>query len=667
MRVALEQMEFDKEMENFVRDYGTGNQIPPPPQFIDYNKGETPKAPTSRSANFVRSSQRSSPLRIAQTIPPEEEEPEPVNTAGVGAGGGNRNSVPDPSPNRPISQPSNMNGVNGHRSTPSNASSNQHALVRKSTNMSYRHPAPDPMAETIDPTAETFIKVGSNAYRVDLNNDPQRRSADHAFSPVSAGSNTTADDPLARQLEELKNQVAAGTTRRNSVWRGQSGESASPARDSSLRDSLAAPGSSRVGASPSPTPRDYRNSAEMVVGAYPSASSRPSSPNPNNAPTAAFMMPRKSVSPGTDVVEGVLSDYHQSLPGERKSASYSRRNSFASPGHAPSPSGEQNLARPPSQIGHAGVGAHGGSRSNSPQPISRSTSPAPQPGQYMSPPSSASNANVARGNSMRRAASPNTMGIALASDGRVVHDEMATRYQQSQVQQQQQYRQPAPQGQPSQVQQYGGARQGSYSSPAFVPPPPPPPTQPSPQPQPSYTQPPSAPYGQPPSAQPNYAVPPPPIQQQPAYSAPPPSHYNPPQPQYTQPTSNYGSMGSMNGMNGASVQRGQSYYGAQTQRPMHSQQASGMSSVSSMSGMHSQQGSGGYQSPYRDAGPVQQMRRSPSPQPPMVGGSMGNNQVSDDGSRILFYGVYLLSFWNFLQADFCRLFSPSHLRLHRDY
>ncbi|KAG6805199.1 hypothetical protein H0H93_005352, partial [Arthromyces matolae] len=33
IRLALEQMEPEKDMENFVRDYGTGNQIPDPPAF----------------------------------------------------------------------------------------------------------------------------------------------------------------------------------------------------------------------------------------------------------------------------------------------------------------------------------------------------------------------------------------------------------------------------------------------------------------------------------------------------------------------------------------------------------------------------------------------------------------------------------------------------------
>ncbi|KAF5365958.1 hypothetical protein D9758_006647 [Tetrapyrgos nigripes] len=668
LRVALEQMEFDREMENFVRDYGTGNQIPGPPTFVNYNKGESPRAPTNKSANFIRSSQRSSPLRVAQTLPPEEppeeEEAEPVNTAGRGAGGGNRNSIPESSSARPTSQASNVNGVNGHQSTPSNASSSNHALVRKSTNMSYRHPPPDPMAETIDPTAETFIKVGENAYKVDLSNNSQRHSmaTDYATSPISVLSTSTADDPLARQLEELRNQVASGgNVRRNSTWRGQ-GESGAPAREHIRRDSLAAPGSSRPsGSSPSPSPRDYRNSAEMVVGAYPgsSPSPRPTSPNTNGAPTAAFMVPKKPVSPGADVIEGVLSDYHQSLPGERKSMSQSRRGSFVGSTHAPSPSVDQNLARPSSQMGHAGIGAHGGSRSNSPQPISRSTSPAPSPGQYMSTPASGSSANVARGNSMHRSPSPNTMGIALGPDGRVIQDEMATRYQQSQAQQppqqQQQYRSLAPQAQvpPPPNSQYAVARTGSYSSSfASVPPPP---THIPPQSQPPYAQPPQAPYGQPPpSTQPAYAVPPPPIQQpqQPSYSAPPPPHYNPPPPQqqqqqYGQPT-HAGGYGSMNNING-----GGSYYGShspnqgpspsqQQPRSMHSQQTPGISNMSSMSSMHSQQGSGGYHQAAYQQPQQQQMRRSPSPQPPMqqgqlVPGSMGAGQVTDDGSRILFY------------------------------
>ena len=34
-------MEVDRDMENFVRDYGTGSLIPDPPVFVDYSNPNT--------------------------------------------------------------------------------------------------------------------------------------------------------------------------------------------------------------------------------------------------------------------------------------------------------------------------------------------------------------------------------------------------------------------------------------------------------------------------------------------------------------------------------------------------------------------------------------------------------------------------------------------------
>ena len=86
-------MELEKEIEGFVRDYATGNLIPDPPAFVNY---QTPDAipsasarPTTRPAQFTRSTTREIPLR--QNSIPVDDEPV-TNTAGVGAGGGLRRS-----------------------------------------------------------------------------------------------------------------------------------------------------------------------------------------------------------------------------------------------------------------------------------------------------------------------------------------------------------------------------------------------------------------------------------------------------------------------------------------------------------------------------------------------------------------------------------------------
>ncbi|KAJ3844216.1 SH3 domain-containing protein [Lentinula raphanica] len=678
IRVALEGMDSEKEMENFVRDYGTGPQIPAPPAFFTYNSPEASSASVNRTkpANFVRSSQRSSPLRMPQSIPPEEEDEPPVNTAGRGAGGGHsaKNSVSDV---RPASRGANgINGQNGYSSSPSRAGSSSspaagtssQPLSRKSTHRSsYRNPPPhDPMAEPIDPNAETFIKVGGNAYKVDLSNDPQRQgsmgySAPRSASPSKLNSaSSAADDPLARQLEELQNQVqSGGSVRRNSVWRGQSnthGSSSNTPSRQGTADGLAAPRASSSAA------RDYRNSAEMVVGSHPSLS-RPASPNPNpSAPTAAFMVPKKPVSPGAEIIDGVLTDYHQSLPGERKSisrsGSRSRPGSYIGPGtnglneqqqHQQQQQLQQgrNLNRPPS-VGHAGVGAHGRS---SPQPMSRSASPTPSPGQLMSPPSGSSVVRTGSTGS-QRTPSPNPLGIALdANNARVTVDEMAQRYQQQQapMQAQTQYRQPPPSQQQQQQPQYTGRSQGfsaPVAQPSYAPPPAPyqaaPPSSMHVQQQPSYSQP--APQ------QPSYntavsAVPPPPA----LYQAPPPSHQQQ-QPTYqqsqAQQAAGYGQMErALTGPgyygNGQLVQQQQQQQ-QQQQRNMHTQQ---------QSMIHAPQQSSGYQQTMSMYG--NPMGRTPSPQPP-VGAMVAapTRQVTEDGAGILFYVQALYDYQATIDEEF---------------
>ncbi|KAJ7647451.1 SH3 domain-containing protein [Roridomyces roridus] len=513
IRLSLEQMEPDKDMEFFVRNYGTGNQIPDPLTFVNFKDPNaipsSESRPTFHPANFPRSSQRPPPLRkpSAQT---ENEEPA-TNAAGVGAGGTRRTD--EPTPSVAVQQPPAQNHraeqqpyVNGN-GAPSDLSRRPTSATTKSVSPSYRVPPPDPLAEPIDPTADTFIKVGSNAYKVDLTKDPTQQTL--ASSRVSASAQKGGFDPLAKQMEDL--QSAASAVRRRSTRNPNTRPSSSM--------SLAAPsGPMSQGQqqqqqqqpraqSPASAMRDYRQSAEFVVGPHPSAS-RPSSPNP--APiTAAFMRPASAgPAPGTDMVTDVLTDYHQSLPGERKSISRSnsRRGSYTgappstSPSHMYNPSQSsqqgQSLARPPSTQGYAGIGS--GSRSASPQPISRGPSPAPVIANvrhsFAAPP-------------QHSGVSPNNTGITLDPSGRV-HDEMAQRYQP-------QHRQSV-QGPPSQVvynPQVQPQRRLSYIGPGSVSPAPPPQ-------QPSYA---VTPFQHP---QPGY-VPPPPPPVQPAYNTTP---YQPPAP-----------------------------------------------------------------------------------------------------------------------------------------
>ena len=456
IRLALELLEPDRDMENFVRDYGTGNQIPDPPQFVNYN---TPDAipsssskPITRPAQYLRASQREPPKQA-----PAQVDDEPfVNTAGIGAGGGLKRA--DTQNQTPLNRQSTQkNGaspvlaqVNGTSASPMASSPeplpDQSSKRRSMAYQTAETPSartsskPDPQAEPIDPTAETFIKVGNSAYKVDLSKDPQHAGPSSSRASTSLSTRPEGSiDPLARQLEELKIAVQnSGSGRRNTIAKSPQDTRPVHASHKSLEpvagsSALSPPGSNPQNQGSTPN-RDYRNSAEFVVGAHPSVSRSPSP----NVPTAAFMMP-KSASPhsGTDV-QRVVSEYGQSLPGER-SRPNSRRSSHVPQGSTGSVNlvqQGQNLASPSSQLGHVGIGTHGGSRSASPQPpVSRGPSPGPSRNSYIAPPPPPPNIN--------RAPSPNSVGIALDPSGRVLHDDMARWYEQQkqQQQQQQQYQQ----------------------------------------------------------------------------------------------------------------------------------------------------------------------------------------------------------------------------------
>ena len=685
-------MEIEKEMEGFVRDYGTGGQIPDPPAFVNY---QTPDAipsssarPTFRLAQFTRSSSREIPIQYNST--PPDDEPV-INTAGVGAGGGLRRTDTQISegaglsrqPTRNSQQASQQqvpqtNGTSHQRSassvSPSPPTNTHQVLQRRLTasaqSAQLQRVLQDPHAEPIDPNAETYIKVGSNAYKVDLSKDPQNQSGSSVRNGVAAPTrqnNGTAVDPLVKQLEELQNTVSTtGSGRRNTlvistantkpaptseqkaahVSLPASGRSGSSGAGSSSLAPIPAPTSSR-GSSPqqnrAPSPlRDYRNPAEAIVGTHPSVS-RPTSPNP---PTAAFMVPPTIPPSASDVV----ADYQQSLPGEHKSVISRPNSSLAQQNQG------QNLARPSSQLGHAGIGAHG-SRSNSPQPLSRGPSPAPSPARnsFMQPPSSV-------GPGVVRAPSPNAVGIALDPSGRVLHDDMALRYQQQAPQQQQLQRPPQtqhpaynPPPLPAQQQQQQQQRRLSYVS---APPVShamayavthPPNGYHTPSPQPSYVQPPATlqPGYNPSAAQ--YPTLPQQQQQQQAQQqqqqqlryqqqqAPPPQQ---PQPQP--------------GYNNVNIQRNPSlahYNGAvpPQQQVQPSQQILATHQQAHVPNVYTQT----QQPRYQQQQPQQQLqqppyvyheppstRRSPSPVPPP--------QATDDNTRILFYGGFPIFLWSIL-------------------
>ncbi|KAJ7750126.1 SH3 domain-containing protein [Mycena maculata] len=101
IRTVLDQLEPDKDVENFVQEYGTGNSIPDPPVFVPY-PGQQPDAsakqtPGTRPAQFVRASARPAPAYQTEPETPNlnmsPEQPTPPDAqsqsdAGSTRGGG---------------------------------------------------------------------------------------------------------------------------------------------------------------------------------------------------------------------------------------------------------------------------------------------------------------------------------------------------------------------------------------------------------------------------------------------------------------------------------------------------------------------------------------------------------------------------------------------------
>ncbi|KAH9935203.1 uncharacterized protein BXZ73DRAFT_89541 [Epithele typhae] len=584
LRLALEQLEVERDMEGFVRDYGTGGAIPDPPPFIDYSSPDAQPAssqrPTTHSSSFVRQSRRPRQPLPPQQGPPEPEE-DPVNMTGVGTGPqlSNVDTRSRQSLRQDQMQPPNGGSMTNGRATP---------------NVGMR-PA-DPQADPIDPTARTMLKVGAGTYEVDLAKDPQAH-----VGPTSNGSQMNPrvgqdDDPIARQMNELKSQ---GTVRRSGQFKAPSGQQSPPDSIASRRDptgKLSPP----PGGAPA-TNRDYRKSAEFVVGSLPpqAATSRPASPNPI---TNVFMKPPQSTGPGGMSVQTVLADYQQSLPGERKSISRSNSRS------------NSKLARPTSS-GVAGIGAQG--RSPSPQPfgqISRSASPAAvHRNSFSRPPTGQghthSGSNARQGSisipqqpaHQQRPTSPG-IGIQLDPSGRVVADEMASQFRQPQ--------QGPPAGQPP-AQNFGA----------------PPAQQKQMQRRPSYNAGPNgAPYVAPSPAQQQYAG-------APAYGAPPaqqPPYQQPPPPQQAQ----YG------------APPPQQQYPGYQQPPQHTGYPSTDSSLAVVSNRGSMNGY--YQPPQQP--PQQQPQQPPAApagnQPPPTG------QYTDDGRGVLFYVKAMYNYRATIEEEF---------------
>ncbi|WWC85249.1 uncharacterized protein L201_000111 [Kwoniella dendrophila CBS 6074] len=497
IREKLEQFEPQNDMLNFVKGWGTGDMIPDPPRFINYNLGESyPSQPTFHIAHFQRLSSRP-PMPPSMQSQQAAPEPEPE-----------RQEQSEDIPEIPESNGHDDKALNGiadnlQRTTlndepPSSARSTPALDTQKKTPFG-GIALPGMANATSPPPQEESSKFSSMpppptppAMTMPEPRIPSRQS-NHSPAPRNI---TNEEDPMAKALADLRREPpppgsvrrnashrraesvvsASGSTRGSQYGHGiKSPTSPAPNRMSyqqgmppaqsrgSVDMTLSPPQPGHTAAALARSMEDFRqqssrgpeskrqsvnysNFADDIVGAHPT--SRPSSPAAaQRAPSPAMMQP--PTQPATHIADEVLSQYHQAFPGERQERSRSRAGSvISSHSRAGSFVEQQQQHQPPPSPGReafAGIGA-GGGRSPSPQPHAfRSPSPSP---------------NISQG-----ALGPQNLGISLDAKGGVAQDTMAEAYrrqfEQQQQQQQQQQRGGPP---PQQLSNYPGQRNSQYGS-----------------------------------------------------------------------------------------------------------------------------------------------------------------------------------------------------------
>ena len=258
-------------MESFVRDYGTGNSIPDPPAFVNYASPDavppSSQRPSARPANFHRTSQRPRP---PPSSPPPAEDGPPVDNTGIGSGQrrGTMDSASQPlgdgqlargrsqsrtSTRQQTLPPQNQN-QNGNGSISSVNGLGLHSSPQQMSPIAMR--APDANAEPIDPRHQAMLKIGDNAYPVDLTNDPQARSSQlqngrAGPTPGAPSRVGQQDDPLAQQMEQLRNGASSVNSMKRGSYQQPAGMGQQPNGPTAApSDKLSPPPGSRGGGAP---------------------------------------------------------------------------------------------------------------------------------------------------------------------------------------------------------------------------------------------------------------------------------------------------------------------------------------------------------------------------------------------------------------------------------
>ncbi|KAL1406217.1 formin-binding protein [Vanrija albida] len=486
IRERLEQFEPASDMFHFVRGWGTGDQIPDPPKFVNYSLGENPpRTQTFHTAAFRRVASKL-PLRPVSNIAGADPEPEQAVTEQQRTASPEAYKAPAPPPvpkEEPFSPPQEepftppSDGVNrltlrddgptppavppaasrspkppvggvalpGLAAGVAGAAAGTAAIGAAAAYGGYKNSHPPPVATASPPTSN-----------VEMPPPPVPQAHQGPPSP-SARDVLDEDDPMARALAELRRDPPGSNVRRQ---RSQKRPGSVYSTTGSIRSNNQA--ASSVAGAPSAAPSSYyqghqRTSVDSGLippaGGHTAAQlakskadfdsgrgrqsvnyssygddivgghpSRPSSPAARSPSPSAAMM-QPPTQPATHPADAVLQQYHQAFPGER---SRSRPASvYSNNSRAPSinESAVQSSVVATDKPREGFVGIGAGGRSPSPAPNKQFRSPSPGPGGH-------------------GVLGPQNLGISLDASGGVAQDSMAEAYRRQYEQQRQQSQPP---------------------------------------------------------------------------------------------------------------------------------------------------------------------------------------------------------------------------------
>ena len=398
VRVSLEQCDATRDVEMFVREFGTGANIPAAPEYINYAQGQAPPAdPSQSAAQFHRLSTRASdimpPLSTGTPIPPSVATPSTAANVTPNVGF-TPNTMLTPNPNMdlgrsgsrgPVARTPPPQSLEPVARTPPPSTSNRNSMfspgappIARMGSQSRPEPAssqPAPSQPAYQPPSQptyqapsqptyqapsqpTYQAPSQPTYQAPSQPAPSqptyaadthsRTSYASSTGPSAAGPSTAAadideSDPIAKALANLRMHQSRKSPAPNSRPTSMVQPSAAPAQAAPTQAAPAAVHATMPGAMPgAPVQAPMSQPTAQPAAAPPPTEMRSVDPRLQQrplSPAAAFMHPPARGSSPIPV-EQVLTKYGQSFPSERRLSSHvNEAASTAGPARSGTPGG----------------------------------------------------------------------------------------------------------------------------------------------------------------------------------------------------------------------------------------------------------------------------------------------------------------------------------------